>query len=564
MSQPSTVPPLPDPSGGPVLLVIDGAEQRTIPLHKVPFSIGRKPGNDLVLPDPRVSREHALITVEGDEYWLVDEGSKHGTFVNGQKVGRYRLRPNDRIELGTREGLHLIFGPEHPATPTSEELLTHIGELGSASDLEKLTLLLEAARKLNTTRVLDDVLLTLLDLTLRLTRAERAYVFLRERDGRLRMAAGRDAKGKPLGDDSTISRSIINEAAASGCEFLITDTSRYDNLAGRNSIVAFDLRTVICIPLCKARVTDQAQDENARPAVRGVLYLDSHFVSRETSAVSHDVLRAIATEAAALVENAYLVQAEEAARLYQKELTIAASIQQNLMPVVMPEVSFAVLRGRSVPCREIGGDFYDAITTRGGVALVVADVSGKGVSAALLASTLQGMIYSQVNTSTPLADIAAGLNDFLGKKHLETRYATLVLALLSPNGDLEIVNCGHVPPLVISGGETRWLEASNLPVGMLPEVTYTSVHARLQPGDRLVVYSDGVTEAANAAEEMFGGERLCAAAQHESPLDTIFAEVGRFCGGVRVSDDCTVLEVSYRGPSNSDPMPAAQGLQPLS
>ncbi len=548
MAEPSRV--ASERSGGacPVLLAIDGTEQRVIAIHKVPFTIGRKPGNDLVLADPRVSREHAIITVEDEDYWLVDQGSKHGSFVNGQKVTRIRLGLNDRLDFGTRDGVHVIFGPDYRATPTSEELLSQIGEMGSASDLEKLSLLLEAARKLNTTRVLDDVLLTLLDLTLRLTKAERAFVFLRESTGKLRIAAGRDAKGKPLADDATISRSIINEAANSGCEFLITDTSQFSNMSARTSIVAFDLRTVICIPLCKPHVTDQRHaEESLKAPIRGVLYLDSHFASREMSTVSHDVLRAIATEAAALVENAHLVQVEESARLYQKELAIAASIQQNLMPVTMPEVPFATLQARSVPCREIGGDFFDVMKARGGLAAVVADVSGKGVSAALLASTLQGMMYAQLTTNVPLTEIAAAVNRFLCQKRLEAKYATLVLAQLSPTGDLEIVNCGHVLPLIVSAGQAQWLEGSNVPVGLLPESTYTAVHARLQPGDRMLLYSDGVTEAVNGTDDMFGGDRLRQAALGGAALDDIFNDVAQFCAGVPLGDDCTLLDVHFRG-----------------
>jgi sigma-B regulation protein RsbU (phosphoserine phosphatase) len=530
------------------LLVVEGQERRMVTLQKLPFSIGRKPGNDLVLSDPRVSREHAVITVDNDAVWLIDQGSKHGTYVNGQRVDRWQLKVNDRLEFGAREGIHVIFGPERMPTPTSEELLTHIGELQSASDLEKLTLLLEAARKLNTTRVLDDVLLTLLDLTLRLTRAERAYVFLRERDGRLRLAAARDSRGKPLADDNTISRSILNEAATAGCEFLVTDTSRFSDLAARNSIVAFDLRTVICIPLCRAPIGGRPeQTQVAAEDVRGVLYLDSHFASREMSGVSHDVLHAIATEAAALVENAYLVEADASARRYQQELAIAASIQQNLMAISIPEVPFATIRARSVPCREIGGDFVDVIRTSDALSVVITDVSGKGVSAALLASTLQGMFYSQITAGLPLAEIADAVNRFLCEKRIESKYATAVLVRLRANGEIEMVNCGHVLPLLVSGTKTQWMQDTNVPVGLLPVAKYEAARFKMKSGEKLLLYTDGVTEAMNAAEEFFEDERLQQAAVAASPLDEIFQQLAVFCAGTPLADDCTVIEMTYTG-----------------
>ncbi len=551
MPVPSPAPEVPmtgTAAGGTVsLLVVEGSERRTVTVQKLPFTIGRKPGNDLVLADPRVSREHALILQEGDSLWLVDQSSKHGTFVNGQKIQRHSLRVNDRLEFGAREGMHVIFGPERVVTPASEELLSQIGELSSASDLEKLTLLLEAARKLNTTRVLDDILLTLLDLTLRLTRAERAYVFLRERDGRLRLAASRDARGKPLADDNTISRSSLNEAATSGCEFRGPDTSRFSDLSARNSIVAYDLRTVICIPLCRSGITGGGETRISAPNVRGVLYLDSHFASRDMSGVSHDVLRAIATEAAALVENAYLAEAEANNRRYEQELGIAADIQQNLMAINIPAVPFARVRARSVPCREIGGDFVDVIRTEDALNLVIVDVSGKGVSAALLASTLQGMLYSQITAGVPLAEIAAAVNRFLCLKRLEAKYATAVLVRVQDDGELQVVNCGHVLPLLVFEGKAEWLLGSNLPLGLLPDASYEAVSYHLQPGQRVLLYTDGITEATNRAEEFFDDDRLREAALAESPLEEIFHRLATFCEGTPAGDDCTVLEMWYCG-----------------
>lgn len=532
------------------LLLVDGTERRTISIEKVPFTIGRKPENDLVLNDPLVSRQHATITLEAGDYWLVDLGSKHRTFVNGQRVARHRLQPNDRLEFGARSGIHLLF--MSLSTSVTSKLLGAIQELATASELEKLSLLLEAARKLNGTHILSEVLPILLELTLRLTRAERGYVFLRGKDGLLRLAAGRDALGQPLEGDSTISHSILNEAATSGREFLLTDTSRLSEMEEHKSILAYDLRTVICIPLGASHATGQEPLDGvdglhgASTHVRGVLYLDSHATSQAMTKIGGDVLRALAREAASLVESTYLAEAEEAARVYQRELAIAASIQQHLMSVIVPNVGFAVIGGRSVPCLEIGGDFFDVVHTPQGLALIVADVSGKGVSAALLASTLQGLIYSQLVANVPLVQIAAGVNLFLCQKRLEGKYATLVLASLAAGGELELVNCGHQPPLLISRNRpAQFLEGSNLPVGLIQQASYESLHCRLQAGDRLLFYTDGVTEAANAEDEFFGSERLQQIAKADLPLDDIFARVASFCAGAPTSDDCTILDVQF-------------------
>jgi len=532
------------------LLLVDGTKRRTVSIEKVPFTIGRKPENDLVLNDPLVSRQHATITLEAGDYWLVDLSSKHGTFANGQRVARHCLQAHDRLEFGARSGIHLLFVPSSP--PVTNELLGTIQELATASELEKLSLLLEAARKLNGRHILSEVLPILLELTLRLTRAERGYVFLRGKDGLLRLAAGRDSHGQHLEDDRTISNSILNEAATSGREFLLTDTSRLSEVDERKSILAYDLRTVICIPLCASHATGQAPLDGvdglpgAFTQVRGVLYLDSHSTSQAMTKIGGDVLRALAREAASLVESTYLAEAEEAARAYQRELAIAASIQQHLMSVIVPDVGFAVIRGRSVPCLEIGGDFFDVVHTPKGLALIVADVSGKGISAALLASTLQGLIYSQLVANVPLVQIAATANHFLCQKRLEGKYATLVLASLAADGELELVNCGHLPPLLIYRNRpAQYLKGSNLPVGLIEQANYESVHCRLQAGDRLLVYTDGVTEAANAEDEFFGSERLQQIAKADLPLEEIFVRVASFCAGAPASDDCTILDVQF-------------------
>src|SRR5205823_461520 len=244
------------------------------------------------------------------------------------------------------------------------------------TDLEKLTIFLDAARKLNTTGVLDEILLTLLDVTLKLTGSERGYVFLKHNDGKLRLAAGRNSKGDLLLDDTTISHSILDDAMRSNSEFLLTDTSRSLDLSGRQSIVAYDLRTVICIPLRKLQVqtrTRDAKEAVLTGEVMGALYVDSRFASRDISKVSGDILHVVATEAASLIENARLVQAEEESRCYQQELAIAASMQQRLMAVTIPDVPFARLDGKNLSCKEIGGDFFDAVSTDDGLAIVLAD-----------------------------------------------------------------------------------------------------------------------------------------------------------------------------------------------
>jgi len=536
----------------PTIVFVQGNEQRTLNLDHTPFTVGRKVDKDLVIADPRVSRDHAVIASENGQFYVLDEGSKHGTFVNGERVQRKVLERNDRVEFGVRDVAYVIFHPQHATSNTAREFLSQISGIHistEATDLEKLTLFLEAARKLNTTGVLDEILVILLDATLKLTRAERGYVFMKSDEGALRLAAGRNSKGELLLDDKTISHSILDDALKSNSEFVITDTSRSVDLAGRQSIVTYDLRTVICIPLRKPQVqaTREAPAEPNTGEVMGALYVDSRFASRDISSVSNDILRAIATEAASLIENARLVQAEEAARRYQQELSIAASMQQGLMEVTIPDVPFAQLKGRNLSCKEIGGDFFDAIHTEDGLTVVLADVSGKGVSAALLASTLQGMIYSQVSAGIPLKEIVASVNSFFTHKHIGEKYATLIMARIRRDGELEYVNCGHVPPLLVCNREVIRPRHGNLPVGLLPDATYESDVCQLHAGDKLIMVTDGVTEAENARGDFFEDSRLETVAGKNPTLEGIFAAVADFCGGTPLSDDCTVVELHFTG-----------------
>ena len=534
-----------------VLVVVEGTDRRTLVLDHFPFTVGRRTDRDLVMADPRVSREHAHFLREPDGTYIIDQGSRHGTFVNGERVNRRKLGRNDRVEFGVQGAAYTVFSPDRSPSSAAQQFLSQFSTwkpaTGAGSDLEMLNVFLEAARKLNTSGVLDDVLNALLEAALRLTRAERGFVFLRHADGELHLAAGRDKSGESITDDSTISRSVLRDAAKSASEFLVTDTDDTNKLAGRESVVAHNLHSVICIPLRKTVIQEKAKEDTkgGDAGVQGVLYLDAHFLSGKLSSVSHDILRTIANGAATLVENAALVQAEDAAKRYRQELAIAAEIQQRLMTVTVPEVPFAKVNAVSYACKDIGGDFFDLVYTDKGLSLIVADVSGKGVSAAVVASILQGMLYSQLARDSPLPEMISAVNRFLCEKVGGQKYATLVVARLLGTGELELINCGHVPPLLVSGDTVTKLEEGNLPVGLVPMAEFQVTRHQLKPGERLLLVTDGVTEAEDAEGEFFGNERLESCCQEG--LAAIELAVTAFRGGTPLTDDFTITEMIFRG-----------------
>jgi phosphoserine phosphatase RsbU/P len=203
------------------------------------------------------------------------------------------------------------------------------------------------------------------------------------------------------------------------------------------------------------------------------------------------------------------------------------------------------LRGRNLSCKEIGGDFFDAVITKEGLAVVLADVSGKGVSAALLASTLQGLIYSHLSAGSPLVEVVTAVNRFFTEKILGEKYATVLLARLRRDGELEYVNCGHVPPVLVCNGEVIRPPHGNVPVGLLADATFESATCQMNPGDCLMIVTDGVTEAENPTGDFFEDSRLESAAAKNPTLEGIFSAVTEFCSGSPLNDDCTVVELIY-------------------
>ncbi len=525
--------------------ISDGAQRSNGIINHSPLTVGRLPDRDLVLENTYVSRKHAEIIYEDGDFYVVDMSSRHGTFVNGTRVTRQRLSPRDVIHFGSMEGPTMRFGLEETTTnSTIRELLTNLPNAsGSSSGLEKLRWFMEAARRLNAVGAVDQILASLVETTLELTKVERGYFFLRDESGHLKLAAGLNSKGEPLTDDSTVSRSAIQQALQSSSEFIITDTLKAETQSRSESMIVQNIRSIICIPL-RSRRAGKSMERTAQREVLGVLYLDSRLHAGTLTQVDNELLHTIASEAAALIDNAQLAIAEEHARRYREELNIAASIQQGLMAMQIPELPYAQVAARSVACKEIGGDFYDVIASDDHIYLVIADVSGKGVSAALLASTLQGLIYSQLQAHQSLATVASLVNQYICAKNVG-KYATMCILKLDKTGLLEYINCGHPRPLICTGESVRQLLGSNLPVGMIEWAEFSSHSTMLEPQTRIFLVTDGVTEAEDETGDFFGDTRLEQAFGASCNLDGVVEALQAFCGVTPANDDCTMLELLF-------------------
>jgi phosphoserine phosphatase RsbU/P len=517
-----------------LLLEVSG-NRRRLPITRLPFTIGRSDTCDAAIGDWRVSRTHANITFEGGEFFVVDAGSRHGTFVNGVRRNRHQLANNDEITLGA-PGVRIVFLESEPSS-VSNLLLSRIGTESDASELGKLRLFLEAARGLSSGSVVNDVLRNMLDCALRLTGAERGFVYLRDQR-RTVLACGLDGKGNRLTDDSSVSRSVVEEAMTSASEFISGDASQQAALAARQSIMLNELKTVIAIPLRSRRMTSEAQGATE---AEGVLYLDSRVVSRNLSGVSHDVLRALASECAAVLESAKLVEAERAAQQYEQEMEIAASIQRSLICEPEVQCDFARVSGRSVPCKEVGGDFFDVHVSSNAVTVIVADISGKGISAALMASVIHGMFYAQISTGTPLVDAITAIHKFVCSRFTGQKYATLLAVQLERRGPLKVVNCGHVPALLTREGTTVQTSQGDMPVGLIADASFHAIEEQFPAGSRVCIFTDGISESENSEGAEFGISGVEKYLVGQDPVSDVFAAVESFSEQCEIQDDRTFV-----------------------
>jgi phosphoserine phosphatase RsbU/P len=512
--------------------------------------IGRAPGQDLVLKEAYVSRRHALITRQNGHFELVDQNSSHGTFLNGQRVERAALKPGDALQFGSLNAATFRFLLPEGASDSNSSLATDLLSALSvfaptdksvpqpARDLEKLSFLLNAARQLNAGGAITDVFYVLLQLSLQLTGVERGFVFLLEGE-EMRLALGLRSDGSTVEEDPSVSRRAMQKAIESDSKFFLSDTLADDSASGWASVLANSIRSIYCIPLRK-------HISPAEPnRLLGMLYLDSQIGAGSLSEIDHQVLDTLANEASTLLHNALLAKTELKARQAADELAVAASIHSGLMSITMPSLDYAELRARSLPCHAIGGDFYDAIVLDDCICVVIADVSGKGVPASIVAATLQGIIHALMLTGQSLPEIADLVNRFLCTRQVG-KYATMIVLKVFPNGCVEYMNCGHIPPLLVTPKGTQYLEEANLIVGIIAEATYASSQVTLRPGDRILLTTDGITEIEDKAGQQIGIEGLAGLA-HLPGLDAVIAHLIKVQASVEAQDDWTLLDIRYTG-----------------
>ena len=556
-----TVPPL---AGEAVLEVVspDGA-RRYVRITQTPFMIGRgaETGNHLQLSDRRISRNCAAVVIEANRFYVEDRGQRRGLFVNGEKVESRELQDGDAITFGLEDSYELLFRSATSSNDNSlPQLLTRMEHITSSEQtgggLFKLKRLLEATSLLHSQLPLDVVLGHMLDHAVSVTDADRGLLLESDAAGTLKVKLARRSGGLRLPPESlTPSQTAIQLALKQQSPVITEDLAQADmDLQAAQSIVAQRLRAVVVIPLyaMSRAKTDESMINVKRGDFLGVLYLDSRRPAA-FSKLDRQILDALAADAASILDNARLVEKERERQRFEQEINIARDIQQALLPRDFREFPHLAVTGFNLPCLSVGGDYFDVFPLSDGrTAFLIADVSGKGLGAALLTTMLQGAL-SGMTLGTDPARVFNHVNRFLCGHSEVGRYATMFFGILDQDGHLEYINAGHPSPFLIRHGaaEEAFTEGS-YPVGLVPEAEYTSVGLKLEPGDTLVLFSDGVTEAMDPDDQLFGVPRLkqVLTGQTQCPLEHIqkcvLEAVENFTRGAHQADDVTLLIVRYR------------------
>jgi phosphoserine phosphatase RsbU/P len=517
--------------------------------------IGRKSDADIVLPSPYVSRQHARLVKEGQGYLLVDLKSTHGTYVNGHRIEQRKLEIGDRIGLG-QDRLELLYLAQ-PANTTRVEFPAEGDDFeksfiqlasilpAESSDLEKISSILDFQYQWEKSFSSEKTFQQILQSALKISGAERGFVLLKNEE-EFEYVVGMDGKGRKLqpGDFRT-SRTVVHRVATGG-EAVFMSEGLAGDLAHQESIVAMNLVAVACLPL--RWISSQAET----PEVLGILYLDSTKSMHVLTGLDQKILTKLALEASNVFEKLEIIKSFEQRKSLEQELALAQETQKTILPHSVPELQDFRVYAFNQPTRYIGGDLYDFLTLSGGEwAGVLADVSGKGISASLLGSLLQGALHMQCRSTSCLEAVVNEVNQFLVERTSSERFVTLFLFALNPKGEGRFINAGHNPPYLFCSrsGEIQELHSGGLILGAFDFASYETCPLNLNPGDVLVVYSDGVTDAQDPKGEMFGQERLRELIKKEAPSGgkalekAILDSIEEFTRGMAQTDDITFLLV---------------------
>lgn len=529
-------------------------------LSRLRTTLGRSARSDICLPDAFASRLHAEIRKEGDNYWLQDLGSANGTRYNGQvvsmpipiasggeiQIGETVLVFEDERDRDSRNATLIAentqaLDPSKTIALTRDKIPTaEILESPFSSRNDLLGLISKVGVTLLSSSGLDETLNQVASLVFEAVPAERCVIMLKDEeaeDGMKILVARVRGKDTPL-EEVRISRIVMDEVLKNGKSVLTSD-AQHDPRYASQTMALLGIRSVLAVPLS----VDQTD-------VFGIVYADSPTYEATFTEEHLNILTTLASVASIRIENARLLEERFERERMERELELASEIQQRFQPSSPPTVPGYEFQGISFSCYEIGGDYYDFINLRDGKMIIaLGDVSGKGTGAALLMSSLHASIHGQVSSGNDLPEMIKAVNLYLAENTPSNRFVTLFAAQLDPDtGEIKFINAGHNPPLIgRADGRVEQLASGGFPLGILPAADYEIGQTKLDSGDVLIIYSDGVSEAVNLKDEEYGIERLTEVIKRNleksaSGLrDKIESSLSSFTQSAPAADDITLV-----------------------
>lgn len=527
--------------------------------------VGRNPDCGIWIEEHAVSRQHAEIIRSNGSYYIKDMQSRNGTFVNDRQLSpdeKQPLRPADRIRVcdvefsfhdeslaraakdddpDTSSGTVLVDDDSSNSTVMSKIDVTS-GSSGVqvvASPEVKLAALLEITRSLGKAVALDEVLPQVLNSLFKIfVQADRGFIVLKTESGAL---VPRWTKTRREQQDETIriSKTIVTEVINRKEAILSADATSDERFDMSQSIADFRIRSMMCAPLV-----------NSDNEAIGVLQIDTLEQRKKFAPEDLEVLASIAAQAGIAINNAQLHESALMQKAIERDLQLAHEVQHSFLPQRRPEIPGYEFFDFYQPANHVGGDYFDYISLPDGrTAVLVADVVGHGVAAALLMAKLAAEARFWLASVPSPAEAITRLNDAIA--HLQVdRFVTLIMAVLDPKKhEVTIVNAGHMCPIVRSeDGQIQepGEEEAGLPVGVLEETEYEQVTFPLAPGQSVTMYTDGLNEAMNSSDEQYGMDRIRDHVRRTPEIETLgqslIADIDDFVGdGPQDDDMCLVI-----------------------
>ena len=542
-----------------VLEVVAGTHAgKRFPLTPGRVLIGRHPACGIVLDAVSVSRHHAAIEVDDREVWIEDLGSRNGTLVDGRPIsGRRPLADGEQIRIGDQRlrvtstspsltgssvlGTAAAFDDSHDSVIVTEVAMPGRPEDGGGDHSGILRASLELDRAIGASVALDDVLPRTMDAMLRIfPQAERALLLLVDpASGRLVLHASTFAATAST-NQALVSRTLMERVMRSRQAVLSADVTADSSFDVLDSAMACGIRSVMCVPFVRAD-----------GGVLGVLQIDRSDTREPFRRPDLDLLAGVAGQVTRAIEQAQAHEERVAQERLRCDLELARRVQQGLLPSQPPDIAGYEWFDHYEPARQISGDFFTYIPLANQrIAVVLADVSGKGVSAALVMAALSADVRYCLASEADTGRAVARINESLCRSGWEDRFVTLLVAVLDPVAHrLTLVNAGHMPPLLRDArGRVRPVgaEESGIPLGVEPDQSYAALDVEIAPGTTVVLYTDGISEAMNHAHRPYGVRRLerMVAEAHGGAAEVgrhLLADVERHTAGQVRSDDICIV-----------------------